>query len=434
MDTGERADVVVVGGGLSGLAVAAYLAKAGQKVRVFEKAEAPGGRARTRTQDGFHFNLGPHALYRVGRGGDVLRELGVACRGGMPSAAGAFALHGEVLHTLPVGFVSLLTTGLLSPREKIEAGRHLARLGRHDTRPLQSVNLAGWLDDHVDSEKVRGLLATIVRLATYTDDPDRLSAGAALDQIRGAGKGVLYLDGGWQTLVDGLHAVAEAAGARIVTHRGVAAVVRDASVRGVRLEGGTFVPADCVVIAGSPRMAAELTHEGAPTAMGEWAARAVPVFATCLDVALDRLPRPAARFALGIDRPLYASVHSSVARLAPEGGALLQLARYGGLRGDKPADVERELENLLDALQPGWRGHLVHRRFLPEMVVSNAVVTADSGALAGRPGPAVPDVPGLYVAGDWVGPEGMLADASLASARQAAEAILVRRPARSQAA
>jgi hypothetical protein len=54
------------------------------------------------------------------------------------------------------------------------------------------------------------------------------------------------------------------------------------------------------------------------------------------------------------------------------------------------------------------------------MVVTNALVTAAGGGLAGRPGPAVPRVRGLYVVGDWVGAEGQLADASLASARRAA--------------
>ena len=43
------------------------------------------------------------------------------------------------------------------------------------------------------------------------------------------------------------------------------------------------------------------------------------------------------------------------------------------------------------------------------MIVSNALVTAEDG-FAGRPGPAVPNVRGLCVAGDWVGPDGMLAD------------------------
>jgi phytoene dehydrogenase-like protein len=143
-----------------------------------------------------------------------------------------------------------------------------------------------------------------------------------------------------------------------------------------------------------------------------------------MEVALDRLPAPKALVGLGIDRPLYASVHSAVADLAPKGHALIHLARYGGTRGRDPRTVAAELETLLDLLQPGWRDHVVEKRFLPELIVSNALVTAETGGRAGRPGPAVPDIPGLFVAGDWVGPEGMLADAALASARRAAREIL----------
>jgi len=53
--------------------------------------------------------------------------------------------------------------------------------------------------------------------------------------------------------------------------------------------------------------------------------------------------------------------------------------------------------------------------------VYNAIPLASLGGLAGRPGPKVCDVPGLFVAGDWVGPEGVLVDATLASAKLAAE-------------
>ena len=41
----------------------------------------------------------------------------------------------------------------------------------------------------------------------------------------------------------------------------------------------------------------------------------------CLDVALSSLPDKDALFALGVDRPLYFSVHSAYAKLAPNGGA-----------------------------------------------------------------------------------------------------------------
>jgi phytoene dehydrogenase-like protein len=152
------------------------------------------------------------------------------------------------------------------------------------------------------------------------------------------------------------------------------------------------------------------------------------VKAACLDVALSRLPDPRARFALGIDAPFYFSVHSASAMLAPEGAAMIHAAKY--LPPDHVArveDQERELESLLDLMQPGWRDLVVYRRMLPDMIVMNAIATIHTEGTEGtegRPGPGVPDVPGLFVAGDWVGSEGLLVDASLASAKRAAELIV----------
>ena len=73
---------------------------------------------------------------------------------------------------------------------------------------------------------------------------------------------------------------------------------------------------------------------------------------------------------------------------------------------------------------------MVVDRFLHRMVVAHALPRPGSG-LAGRPPVEVASHPGVFVAGDWVGPEGMLADASLASAERAATravAHLDRRP------
>ncbi|MGM0558029.1 MAG: phytoene desaturase family protein [Myxococcota bacterium] len=52
-------DVIVIGAGFSGLAAAAHLAAGGADVRVLEKHDQPGGRARTWDKDGFHFDMGP---------------------------------------------------------------------------------------------------------------------------------------------------------------------------------------------------------------------------------------------------------------------------------------------------------------------------------------------------------------------------------------
>src|SRR5260221_7456685 len=104
--------VVIIGGGIAGLTAAALLGRAGVPAVVLEKSAAPGGRAATRARNGFLFNLGPHALYRAGVLMQTLKTLDVAVSGRVPGTSGGFALRDGRLHTLPVGFASLLSTGL----------------------------------------------------------------------------------------------------------------------------------------------------------------------------------------------------------------------------------------------------------------------------------------------------------------------------------
>lgn len=419
-------DVVVIGGGLAGLAAATFLARAGRKVTLFEKAREVGGRAVTQTKSGFHFNLGPHALYRAGHGARILRELGVPFTGSTPSASGAYAIECGVAQTLPAGFVSLLTTGLLHLPGKLEIGRLLGAISKIDTTALQNVTVREWLDQTIHQPDARQLVQALFRVATYTNDPEHQSAGAALAQSQMAlTSNVLYLDGGWQTLVDELRNTAQAAGVQITIGEKIAGIEHDTAVHGVRLADGTTQTTSAVIMTGGPADAVALVQDTAKTALCKWAGAAIPVKAACLDIGLTHLPRPRALFALGIDRPLYFSVHSAVAKLGPEGGAVIHVAKYLNTtaRTDLKAD-EQELEGMLDLMQPGWREVVGERRFLPSMIVSHAVVTAAAGGCAGRPGPAVPGVRNLYVAGDWVGSEGLLADASLASAKRAAELIM----------
>jgi phytoene dehydrogenase-like protein len=445
-------NVVVVGGGIAGLAASAYLARGGKNVTLFEKRSTLGGRAATHRRQGFRFNLGPHALYRRGAAMRVLDELGVPAEGRRPPASG-IALLRDTLDVLPTTLWGLLRTGLLTTRAKVEAIAFRRRLRRIPAE-IGDVSIGEWLDANVSDAELRRVMEAIVRLATYANYPREQSAAAVLRQLQVASRGVIYVHEGWQRIVNGLHSAAVGAGVNFVTSSRIVGIDHSGgSLQGIELGGfedlsepntrslrldearerskGTKLRAETVVLAVDPVTASDMI-DGAPA---EWR-MLKPITLATLDVGLSALPDPRKRFALGIDEPLYFSVHSATAHLAPKDGALIHVSRYldhvVGASVDVPEEeenrgetsVEAELERVLDRLQPGWRERVVHRRFFPNMTVSNALVRAGTGGAPARPGIAVPGIMNLYVAGDWVGPEGMLADAALSSARAAAQAVL----------
>ena len=55
----KKKKVAIIGAGFSGLSAACYLAKWGHEVSVYEKHNSVGGRARSYSEDGFLFDMGP---------------------------------------------------------------------------------------------------------------------------------------------------------------------------------------------------------------------------------------------------------------------------------------------------------------------------------------------------------------------------------------
>lgn len=420
----ERMDnsrqVAVVGGGLAGLAAAAYLARDGHRVTVFERADALGGRARTRERDGVLHNLGPHAFYRGGAAEEVLADLGVIFTGSSPNGMGV-CLRGGRTAALPRDARTMLTSRLFRLRDRAEAGARMMTLRGADPESMRGRTVARYLREEFTHDNSRDYVEAVIRLATYANAPGHVDIADAMLQLGGGGiSGVTYIDGGWQTLVAGLRSAAAAAGAELRTGARIVRVApgpRPAVV----LQDGSRVEAGAVILAVAPGVAADLLPIAATR---RWAEDAVPARAACLDVTLRKLPRPRRLFGLGVDRPWYLSVHTKFARLAPEGLTTVSVAKYlaAGESNDPEADL-RELEGMLDAVQPGWRELETGRQFLPGMVVTTAVPRSDRGGIPGRPGPAVPGAEGVLVAGDWVGPTGWLTNAALGSARIAAREV-----------
>src|SRR5215472_17556454 len=363
---------IVVGGGVAGLIAATSIAKAGTKVVLLEKASTLGGRAATRERHGFHFNLGPHALYRDGQLRHTLRSFGIDPRGAVPGGNGGFAIHQGRLHTLPTGFTSLVTSGLLPLPAKLEFATLLSRIGSIDATRIQHETLEQWLSTAIRHDRVRDIVKMLVRVTTFTNAPHLQSAGAAIEQLQLGTRGnVLYLDGGWQTIVEGLRRAAVSAGVEIQSAEpAVALERRGRAATAVRLADGRLLPATAIVVTGAPSDVDALT--GASFA----ATLPPPVRHATLDIGLRSLPNPRRLVAFGVDEPLYFSVHSAVARLAPAGGALLHVSKYLKPGETAGGETEQALEQLVDQLQPGWRHVLETKQFLPNLTVTQTMLTA----------------------------------------------------------
>ena len=420
-----QTEVAVVGGGIAGLTAACFLAREGAKVVLFEKAPVVGGRAATRESGGFLFNRGIHALYTGGAASRVFEELDVSYGHGTPKQT--FVLDGSELRPFPTSPSQFLRTDLLGAGDKMSLVRFFAGLGRAKPRDLAGTSLRDWLDAKVRRPRLRRLIDSLAYPLVYTSALDLISAEVFVDKFQRALKHpVHYIDGGWRVLVDGLREVAERAGARVVDDAGVEAVeVGYGRARSIRLRDGSQVRTSAVILATGPRDASKLVAGGEHPALRRVVDELIPARVACLDVALGRLPSPGVPVVQDLDGPRFMTAQSLYSRVAPEGAALVYTFKQLDPRypGD-PRKDEWDLEDLLDAAQPGWREVLVERQYLPRIEAVGALPTAVGGGFASRPGPRVPALENLYLAGDWVGSEGFLVDASAASARSAARSVL----------
>src|SRR5262249_45932998 len=135
------------------------------------------------------------------------------------------ALRAGRLYQLPTGALSLFTTGLLSLRAKGVAAKWLERTPKLSARTLEHVSVHEWLEDA--PPEVRALMEAFIRVATYSNAPEKFGAATALVQLQRALAGVLYVDGGWQTLVEGVATRARGFGVRITSGKRAERLERD---------------------------------------------------------------------------------------------------------------------------------------------------------------------------------------------------------------
>jgi phytoene dehydrogenase-like protein len=434
-----KTDVVVIGGGLAGLATGALLAKQGIRTVVLERGNQPGGRAYTYEDKGFTLNYGPHAMFRPDSGflADALRRLGLApLASGKPDAMKSYWALGDRFAVLGAKPHQLLATKLFGISDRMRLASIMLALRSEKPDKLGDMTWGGWVDAHTSSHDLRQFLMALAVVNSYTRPASELSARWLISHFQRhllAKDSAGYMNGGWRAIYDACIASLEASGGELITGAQVDRLETDAGGRvTAAICGDRRFEADAFVSALPPADAPSIAAGG--SSLGEELSRwsgLRGVHAVCIDLGFDRRLRTDLTFIFDTAQDLYYSLHSEVTPdLAPAGSQLLHAMAY--LTEEEAADErlrderERALIAGLDAHFAGWREAAVVQRTLPNALVSSARWTPDQmegarvslrSAVAGN----------LYFAGDGRDLPYTLGEIVLASAMQVTDAIVADR-------
>ncbi len=117
-----KADVVIIGAGISGLATAHFLKKQGLKAIILEKKDEPGGSIKSERVDGFLVEHGPNnALDTTPILGEMFEDLGIESEREFANdqSKNRYIVRNGVLNALPMGAVPFLKTKLFGTSAKL---------------------------------------------------------------------------------------------------------------------------------------------------------------------------------------------------------------------------------------------------------------------------------------------------------------------------
>jgi protoporphyrinogen oxidase len=250
--------IAILGGGAAGLAAGYYAARKGFDFRIFEAEDRPGGMCRTRSIDGFHFDMGAHRFHDQDAAltadmRDLLKD-----RLSMIEVGSQIYSEGRLIDFPLSPFNLIRNIGLT---EAVKAGFHLigSRLTRRRSglndfeshaiykygRPIAERFLLNYseklwglpcsrLSLSVSGKRLKGLSLTLFLMEAFT------SSRAKTRHLDGA---FYYPRTGFGDIVDGL--VGAIGSGRVATGKRVTAVShRDGRIRSVELNGRETAAAD----------------------------------------------------------------------------------------------------------------------------------------------------------------------------------------------
>lgn len=464
--TDDSYDVIIVGGGVAGLATGALAARRGLRPLVLEQGDTPGGACATLARGEYHFDAGTSVLCGFEEAGSLraaLEELGISLdappldpgfqvahprhrfgiyrneerfwreiRREFPEGLDAFRALQAELWGLDDALRGLdLPAGDLPPRTAWHRFQHWRRCSREEEdlrgRSQQLLtDLAAW---RALPPQLQQALALVLRhLGRAEVSVPVLVAAALLGMTR---RPTTFVRGGAGMLVSALAGALAGHGGTLRSMTRVTEVVlRGRRAAGVRTADGAVIEARAVVAAVAPSvLAGSLLPEGGRALPGGGPAPEAATLTLYLGVAEAILPAEmGAHLFLSLEKPLEPAGIETLAistsppwdgGRAPKGRRAVTAnvcvpLRAGALPPVDWAQAGEAVVRALDDFIPGLQGHLdfcevrsplVWQEQTGRPLGTAGYARASLPTFLGWQGvPHATPVPGLFVAGDWTFP------------------------------
>ena len=172
-------DVIVIGGGITGLVAAYRLTRRGQKVLLIEKNPRLGGNISTLREAGYIFEEGPQTILANNPAvWELIEELKAPVEKASPSSQKRYIYKGGKLIPIPLKPQEFLTTPLVGIKSK------LLLFGELFKKPLEveDTSVADFVREHFGEEFLTYFVQPFVS-GIYAGDAERLSLRYAFPKL-----------------------------------------------------------------------------------------------------------------------------------------------------------------------------------------------------------------------------------------------------------
>lgn len=424
-------DVLVVGGGVSGLSVGAILSRKGVKTLVVERAAILGGRGKCfEYKEGYIVDYGVHALRMADKGAaaNIFRQLGEKLEVVEPKESGLY--HEGAWSELPLSVNAIVSSPIFTKGDLDELLSKLGSVLNARPEDYWSVPLSKWVEENIRSERVRWFIQEILsKLLLISVDASETSSGELFDIIQAfvrSGKGAGFAVGGWKSIIDRLKEIVEENG-KVYTKRKVEKIlVEKGEVKGAVINGEKVDVKRVVAAFPVQNLFTLVEEKWFSQSFVEKVRSMKPTMGISIDYGLTTKVCEYDTF-LCSDPWIYGAATSNVdSTLAPQGEQLLTV--FSVLKPEVVLDKEKakmeiaRVEKKLEEMFPKIKGCVKWKRPIIHRVVDGAALTITQSRDK-RPGPET-TIKGLYLTGDTCNGHGAGGDIAYNSAAKCADAIL----------